>query len=119
MVRGPANEAAAETVPGRGPGEERKRTHGILEWRANVKRANVWIETGTVSEDQMTQGVESHMEEFGVDPKAKGFKQGDEVRCELKGNDFCTSNNNKPRLTPRNNPGAMAVTWKDASGKCV
>lgn len=31
----------------------------------------------------MTQRVESHIEEFGVDPQAKGFKQGNEVRCEL------------------------------------
>lgn len=52
MARGPADEAAAETVPGRGPGEERKRTHVILEQRVNVKWANVRIETGTVSKDR-------------------------------------------------------------------
>lgn len=52
MARGPADEAAAETVPGRGPGEETKRTHVILEQRVNVKWANVRIETGTVSKDR-------------------------------------------------------------------
>lgn len=91
MARGPANDAAAETVPGRGPREDRERMKLILEGRANVKRAEMKTETGKVSKDQITQEFASYIDEFGIFPKAKCFKQGNEVRWELMENDFSYS----------------------------
>ena len=91
MARGQANDAAAETAPGRGPREERQRMQLIPEGRANVKRAEMKTGAGKVSKDQITQEFASYTDEFGIFPKAKGFKQGNEVRWELMENDFSYS----------------------------
>lgn len=118
MARGPANDTAAETSRQRTRGE-RERMQLVLEGRANVKRAEMKTETGKVSEDQMTQEFASYIDEFGIYPKTKGFKQGNEVRCELKENDFSYSIKINLELLQEKNLGAMAVAWarKDASGK--